>query len=76
MCQSTLDLCADFLKDPTKKFVVDSAWCLTNAAWANPTEYTVTAWRDDHAQVMQDVLVKNTEPLQALRNAEKQFNKR
>jgi multiple sugar transport system substrate-binding protein len=76
MCQSTLQLCADFLKDPNKQFVVDSAWCLTNAAWANPTEYTVTAWRDDQAQVMQDVLVNNKAPLQALKDAEIQFNQR
>lgn len=76
MRKSTLERCKDFLSDPSKQFIVDSQECLTNAAWANPTEYTVTGWRDDQAQVMQDVLVNHMDPMEALEKAEKTFNER
>lgn len=76
MRKSTLETCRDFLEDPSRKYIIDAQDCLTNAAWANPTEYTVTAWRDDQAQVMQDVLINHLDPIEALKKAEKAFNER
>lgn len=76
MRQSTLEALGDALDDPSLSYIKDAADCLLNAAWANPTEYTVTGWRDDHAQVIQDVIIEGMEPLAALEKAEETFNER
>ena len=76
MRQSTIAALGSALDDPSLAYIKDAADCLLNAAWANPTQYTVTAWRDDHAQVMQDVLVEGMDPLAALEKAEAAFNQR
>ena len=64
------------MNDPSLAYIKDAADCLLNAAWANPTEYTVTGWRDDHAQVIQDVIIEGMDPLAALEKAEQTFNAR
>ena len=76
MRQSTLAALGAALNEPTLSYIKDAAGCLLNAAWANPTHFTVTAWRDDHAQVMQDVLVEGMAPMEALKKAEDAFNQR
>ena len=76
MRQSTIAALGDVMQEPGNLYVAESADCLLNAAWANPTEYSVTAWRDDHAQVMQDVLVEGMDPMEALEKAEQTFNQR
>jgi multiple sugar transport system substrate-binding protein len=76
MRKSTIAALGDVMQQPGNLYVAESADCLLNAAWANPTEYSVTAWRDDHAQVMQDVLVDGMDPMIALEKAEQTFNQR
>lgn len=76
MRKSTLEKSGDFLKDQSKQYIIDAQNCLNEAAWANPTDFTVTAWRDDQAQVMQDVLVNGMDPMEALKKAEKAFDTR
>ncbi len=76
MRQSTIAALGETLNDPSLSYIKDAADCLLNAAWANPTTYTVTAWRDDHAQVMQDVMVEEMGIMEALEKAEAAFNDR
>lgn len=76
MRSSTLTACKDFLDKPENQYIIDAYNCLTQAAWANPTDYTVTGWRDDQAQVMQDVLVNGVDAETALKSAEEAFNSR
>lgn len=76
MRRSTLTACKEFLEMPENQYIMDAYTCLTQAAWANPTEFTVTGWRDDQAQVMQDVLVNGADAMTALREAETTFNER
>ncbi len=76
MRKSTIAALGDVMQQPGNLYVAESADCLLNAAWANPTDYSVTAWRDDHAQVMQDVLVDGMDPMKALEKAEQTFNQR
>lgn len=76
MRQSTIAALGEKMDDPSLAYVKDAAKCLLEAAWANPTDYTVTAWRDDHAQVIQDVVIEGMEPMEALEKAEKAFNER
>jgi multiple sugar transport system substrate-binding protein len=76
MNKSTVDLLGDFLKDPSKRYLTDTADAFAKAGWAQPTEFTITGWRADFCQVMQDVITKNADPLKTLQNAEKEFNER
>lgn len=76
MRKSTIAALGDVMQQPGNLYVAESADCLLNAAWANPTDFSVTAWRDDHAQVMQDVLVDGMDPMKALEKAEQTFNQR
>ena len=76
MRKSTIEALGEVMEDPSLAYIKDAADCLLNAAWANPTEYTVTGWRDDHAQVIQDVIVDGMEPMEALKKAENTFNSR
>ena len=76
MRRSTLTACKEFLEKPENQYIMDAYTCLTQAAWANPTEFTVTGWRDDQAQVMQDVLVNGADAMTALQAAEAAFNDR
>ena len=76
MNKSTVSLMGDFFKDPKKRFLTDTADAFAKAGWAQPTDYTITGWRADFCQVMQDVLTKNADPLKALQDAEKAFNDR
>jgi multiple sugar transport system substrate-binding protein len=76
MNQATSALLTDFFKNPTKRYLTDTAGYFVNAAWAQPTEFTLTGWRADFCQAIQDVLVNKKDPMQALKDAEKAFNDR
>lgn len=76
MNKSTLELSKDFLSNPAKRYLTDTANCLQNAAWVQPTDFTLTGWRSDFCQAMQDITTKKVEPMKALQDAEKAFNER
>lgn len=74
MRQSTIPALGDALDDPAISYIKDVADCLLNAAWANPTQYTVTGWMDLQAQVMQDVMIDGMDIMEALDKEGKAFN--
>lgn len=76
MNKSTVGLLKDYLANPAKGYLTDTASYFVNAAWAQPTDFTLTGWRADFNQAMQDILTKNTDPMKALQDAEKAFNER
>ncbi|MDO4549452.1 MAG: sugar ABC transporter substrate-binding protein [Clostridia bacterium] len=52
MMNSTPSLLADVLADPSNAYILDTVTCITEAGWAQPTEYSVSGWRGDFNQAM------------------------
>ncbi len=76
MMNSTPALLADKLADPSKAYILDTVTCLTQAGWAQPTQFAVSGWRADFNQAMQEILVNGADPATALKEAEYSFNSR
>ena len=67
---------AGFYADGTNNYVKDIINCINNASFAQPTDISISGWKNDLDIVFQNVLANGMDPLKALQKAEKDFNER
>ena len=76
MMNSTSELLADMFAEPKYAYIADTVTGLTQAGWAQPTEFPVSGWRGDQNQALQEIIVNGVDPMTALKAAEDEFNSR
>lgn len=65
-----------WFNDPEHAFVRDIQNCIMNGTVAQPTDYSISGWRNDISLAIQEILVNGADPMEALTAAEKAFNER
>lgn len=74
--KSTIEREKEFLNNPKNKFITVMSETFATCGWAQPTEFTVSGWKNDLNQAMQNVLVEGKSLEDALKASEKLFNDR
>lgn len=67
---------AGFFDDPANLYVRDISNCIANATVAQPTDYSISGWKNDVNNAMQEIMVNGVDVMDALSAAEASFNER